>query len=240
LAVFSLLFCYDNFGQLYRSDKELIVNKQTVLEKISEIGLLAVLRGPSPELTVKMVEALIEGGVKGIEITYSTPNAVEVVKNLASLFGDQIVLGMGTLTEPYQAEEAKAAGAQFLVSPVCYEDLAQAMTSSGLAVMIGALTPTEVFQAFRFGSDVVKIFPGSLTGPAYVKALKGPFPNIPIMPTGGVSATNVGEWFAAGVFGVGAGSELCPPNLAKEGRFSEISAKAHQFVEAVNAGRVKK
>jgi 2-dehydro-3-deoxyphosphogluconate aldolase / (4S)-4-hydroxy-2-oxoglutarate aldolase len=216
------------------------VNKQTVLEKISEIGLLAVIRGPSPELTVKMVEALIEGGVRGIEITYSTPNAVEVVKKLDSLFGELIVLGMGTLTEPYQAEEAKSAGAQFLVSPMCYAELAQAMTASSLAVMIGALTPTEVFQAFRLGSDVVKLFPGSLTGPAYVKALKGPFPNIPIMPTGGVSAVNVGEWFAAGVFGVGAGSELCPPNLAKEGRFTEISAKAHQFVEAVNAARVKK
>jgi 2-dehydro-3-deoxyphosphogluconate aldolase/(4S)-4-hydroxy-2-oxoglutarate aldolase len=100
--------------------------------------------------------------------------------------------------------------------------------------MIGALTPTEVYQAYKLGSDVVKIFPGSLVGPAYVKALKGPFPFILIMPTGGVSATNVGEWFTAGVFGVGAGSELCPPNLAKEGRFAEITQRARGFVGAVN------
>jgi 2-dehydro-3-deoxyphosphogluconate aldolase/(4S)-4-hydroxy-2-oxoglutarate aldolase len=103
--------------------------------------------------------------------------------------------------------------------------------------MAGALTPTEVLLAYRLGSDVVKIFPGSLVGPSYVKALHGPFPNIPLMPTGGVSAANVGEWFAAGVVAVGAGSELCPPALAKAGRFEEISQKAAEFIQAVNRAR---
>jgi 2-dehydro-3-deoxyphosphogluconate aldolase/(4S)-4-hydroxy-2-oxoglutarate aldolase len=186
-----------------------------------------------------MVQALIAGGVTGIEITYSTPNAEEVVQLLDKSFGEQIVLGMGTLTEPKQAASAKAAGAKFLVSPITEQSLAQAMIGTGLAVMIGALTPSEVFQAYTLGSDVVKIFPGSLTGPGYIKALKGPFPYIRMMPTGGVSAENVGEWFAAGVFGVGAGSELCPPSLAKEGRFDEISLKAKDFLAAVNAARAK-
>jgi len=213
------------------------MDKQAVLKKLQELGLVAVLRGPSPELTVKMVEALIAGGVLGIEITYSTPNAEEVVKTLDRTFGDKIVLGMGTLTEPAQAEAAVGAGAQFLVSPVCEVELARAMTATGKAVMIGALTPSEVLQAHRLGSDVVKIFPGSLTGPAYIKALKGPFPFIAMMPTGGVSAANVADWFAAGVFGVGAGSELCPPSLAKEGKFDEITQKARDFVAAVNAAR---
>jgi 2-dehydro-3-deoxyphosphogluconate aldolase/(4S)-4-hydroxy-2-oxoglutarate aldolase len=113
------------------------------------------------------------------------------------------------------------------------------MVFSGLPVMIGALTPTEVLQAYKLGADVVKIFPGSLAGPAYLKALKGPFPYIPMMPTGGVSVENVGDWFAVGVFGVGAGSELCPPNLAKEGRFEEITRKAEEFVRVVNAARSK-
>jgi 2-dehydro-3-deoxyphosphogluconate aldolase/(4S)-4-hydroxy-2-oxoglutarate aldolase len=99
--------------------------------------------------------------------------------------------------------------------------------------MAGALTPTEVFLAHRLGTDVVKLFPGSLTGPGYVRALKGPFPNIPLMPTGGVSAANVAEWFAAGVIAVGAGSELCPPQLAKEGRFDEITRLASEFVSVV-------
>ena len=209
------------------------MGKQETLQQLKENGLVAVIRGPSPELTVKMVEALVAGGVYGIEITYSTPNAAEVVRLLSQTFGEKIVLGMGTLTVPAQVDEALAAGARFLVSPMCEPVLGKAMVASGVPVMIGALTPTEIFTAYQIGSDVVKLFPGSLTGPSYVKALKGPFPYIPIMPTGGVSAANVGEWFAAGVFGVGAGSELCPPNLAKEGRFEEISQKAAGFVQAV-------
>jgi 2-dehydro-3-deoxyphosphogluconate aldolase/(4S)-4-hydroxy-2-oxoglutarate aldolase len=112
------------------------------------------------------------------------------------------------------------------------------MAESGLLSMAGALTPTEVLQAYTMGSDVVKIFPGSLGGPAYIKALKGPFPYIPMMPTGGVSAANVADWFSAGVVAVGAGSELCPPQLAKEGKFAEISTRAAEFVQIVKSARV--
>lgn len=211
------------------------MNKTEVLEKVKELGLLAVIRGPSPELTVKMVEALVQGGVKGIEITYSTPNAEDVVKALAGKFDNTILLGMGTLTKPEQAISAKNAGAMFLVSPVCEDSLVKAMIDSGLLTMAGALTPTEVFRAYNLGVDVVKIFPGSLGGPSYVKALKGPFPYIPMMPTGGVNAANAADWFAAGVVAVGAGSESCPPQLAKEGRFSEISQNAADFVKTIQA-----
>ena len=213
------------------------MNKADVLEKVKELGLLAVIRGPSPELTVKMVEALVAGGVSGIEITYSTPNAEEVVRALYGKFGDSIVLGMGTLTKPEQALSAKAAGANFLVSPVCEPNLVREMISSGLLTMAGALTPTEVLQAYNLGADVIKIFPGSLGGPAYIKALKGPFPYIPMMPTGGVSAGNVAEWFATGVVAVGAGSELCPPQLAKEGKFDEITKRAAEFVQIVKSAK---
>jgi len=215
------------------------MDKKATLTKISELGVLAVIRGPSPELTVKMVEALIAGGVKGIEITYSTPNAAQVVKTLADKFGADILLGMGTLTKVEQAAEAKAAGAQFLVSPHCNPDLAKAMVSSGLAVMVGALTPTEVELAYRLGADVVKIFPGALVGPSYIKALKGPLPEIPMMPTGGGSIDNVADWFAAGVVAVGAGSELCPPQFAKEGRFTEITERARAFCEVLAKVRTK-
>ena len=193
------------------------MNKLEMLEKVKELGLLAVIRGPSPELTVKMVEALVAGGVLGIEITYSTPNAEEVVQTLAKKFGDSIVLGMGTLTKPEQAQSAKNAGAHFLVSPICEPNLVKGMVDSGLLTMAGALTP--------------------LGGPAYIKALKGPFPYIPMMPTGGVNAGNVAEWFATGVVAVGAGSELCPPQLAKDGKFEEISKLAAAFVQVVNTSR---
>lgn len=215
------------------------MDKIATLAKLKELGLVAVIRGPSPDLTVKMVEALVAGGVLGIEITYSTPNAAGVVKLLDQTFGEKIVLGMGTLTSPAQVDEALGVGAKFLVSPVVEPVLGKAMVASGVPCMIGALTPTEIFAAYQLGSDVVKLFPGSLPGPAYVKAIRGPFPYIPIMPTGGVSAANVNEWFAAGVFGVGAGSELCPPNLAKEGRFDEIILKAADFVRAVKEAQKK-
>jgi 2-dehydro-3-deoxyphosphogluconate aldolase/(4S)-4-hydroxy-2-oxoglutarate aldolase len=212
---------------------------QATLDRIRQTGLLAVIRGPSADLTVKMVAALIAGGVSGIEITYSTPNAAEVVAALDREYGDSILLGMGTLLEPRQAAEAQAAGARFLVSPHCDAELAHAMGATGLPYMLGGLTPTEVMRAHRLGSSIVKLFPGALGGPAYLKALRGPFPHIPIMPTGGVSADNVAEWLAAGAFAVGAGSELCPPAWAKEGRFDAITERARAFVDAVRAAQDK-
>ncbi len=216
------------------------MDKQAILQRVKSLGLLAVIRGPSEALTLKMVDALVAGGVKGIEITYSTPNAPAVLRALADKYGEEILLGMGTLTEPRQAEEAKLSGAQFLVSPICEPELVKAMVASGLSVMAGALTPTEVVQAHRLGADVVKVFPGSLGGPDYMKALRGPFPYILMMPTGGVNMHNIGEWFAAGAVAVGAGSELCPRNLAEAGEFDKIAENARQFNEAVIKARAKK
>jgi 2-dehydro-3-deoxyphosphogluconate aldolase/(4S)-4-hydroxy-2-oxoglutarate aldolase len=214
-----------------------MMDKEKTLQKIEEIGVLAVLRGPSPDLTIKMVAALIEGGVTGIEITYSTPNAAGVVRSLDQEFGSEILLGMGTLIVPGQVEEAVEAGAKFLVSPHTEESLASTMAGCGLPIMMGALTPSEVMQARAYGSDVVKVFPGSLGGPAYMKALKGPFPDIPMMPTGGVNEKNLGDWFSAGAFAVGAGSNLCPKELALAGEFGKITAIARSFIAAVQAAR---
>jgi len=214
--------------------------KEETIQKIKSLGLLAVIRGPSVKVTLSMVDALVAGGVTGIEVTYSTPQAEDVVKSLADLYGDEIVLGMGTLTRPEQAEASRQAGASFLVSPICQVELVKAMVDTGLAVMTGALTPSEVFQAYELGSDIVKIFPGSLTGPSYIKALRGPFPNIPMMPTGGVSLENIGDWFAAGAVAVGAGSELCPKKLVEAGEFNKISENARRFVEAIDKARKPK
>ena len=214
-----------------------MAEKENTLKKIHDLGILAVIRGPSQELTLKMVEALVKGGVTGIEITFTTPDALDVVSALEREFGSNITLGMGTLTVPEQAAAAKEAGSKFLVSPHYQENLANAMTATGLPVMMGALTPTEVMQAFSSGSDVVKIFPGSLGGPAYMKSLKGPFPDIPMMPTGGVSDENLKDWFDAGAFAVGAGSKLCPKSLAEAGDFNQITAIAKRYVAAVLAAR---
>lgn len=212
-------------------------DKQATLGRIGELGVLAVLRGPSPDLTLEAVAALVEAGLFGIEITYSTPNAIEVVRALAKRFGDEIVLGMGTLTQEEQAAAAHEAGARFIVSPHCDELLADAMLETGLAVMIGAFTPSEIVRAHRLGSDVVKLFPGSQAGPSYLRALRGPYPDIPLMPTGGVNAENVADWFAAGAYAVGAGGALCPRTWIEEQRFGQITERASAFVEAVQRAR---
>ncbi len=213
------------------------LQKQETLQRIEALGLLAVIRGPQPALTMRMVEALVAGGVRGIEITFSTPDAAAVVRDLDRQFGEEIVLGMGTLLCPEDAAAAQDAGARFIVSPMIDDALAAAMMHTGLPMMIGALTPTEVVRAHRLGSDVVKLFPGSAGGPSYLKALRGPLPHIPLMPTGGVSRDNVGQWFAAGAFALGAGSNLCPKELALAGRFAEIEAIARDYVAAVEAAR---
>ena len=213
------------------------MDKAETLQQLKELGVIAVIRGPSPEKTVEMVAALVAGGVRAIEITYSTPQAAEVVRRLNEQYGDEILLGMGTLTHPEQAAEAAGAGAHYLVSPTIDDVLAEAMIGTRRAVMLGAFTPTEIVHAHRLGSDVVKLFPGSLGGPAYLRAIRGPFPDIPIMPTGGVEAGNVAEWFAAGAFAVGAGSNLCPRQLVQDGSWAKITALAHEFVAAVAAAR---
>jgi 2-dehydro-3-deoxyphosphogluconate aldolase/(4S)-4-hydroxy-2-oxoglutarate aldolase len=213
------------------------MNKEEILKKVHELGLLAVIRGPSPELTLMMVDALVAGGVYGIEITYSTPDAASVVKALDDKFGEKILLGMGTLTKPEQVTEALEGGARYLVSPHCEERLAEAMVATDLPIMMGAFTPSEVVKSYHLGSSIVKIFPGSLGGPKYMKALRGPLPNIPMMPTGGVSAENLADWFAAGAVAVGAGSALCPGTWAKEGRFADITKRASNFVKAIEVAR---
>lgn len=213
------------------------MDKKLVFEKVKELGLLAVLRGPSEEKTVKAVDALVAGGVKGIEITYSTPNAPAVVNTLVKKYGDDILVGMGTLTEPEHIQMAVENGAKFIVSPMFDPALTKKFVSSGLFSMVGCFTPSEVFQAYKMGADVIKIFPGRLAGPKYIKDLKGPLPHIPVMPTGGVDKDNVAEWFKVGVVAVGAGSSLCPKEMVLNEEFSKITEIAKAFVEEVNSCR---
>ena len=206
------------------------------LQPVGRAGVIAVLRAPSSEAALAAAEALIAGGVMAIEVTYSTPNAAPTIARIAQEFPDAIV-GAGTLTREPQVNEAAAAGAAFLVSPGTAPEIVRAMVDTGLPTMSGALTPTEVMAAIDLGVAGVKIFPGSLTGPGYLKSLRGPFPDVPLMPTGGVSADNLGEWLAAGAFAVGAGSELCSANDMAEQNWQLITDKAARFSEALAAAR---
>ena len=194
--------------------------------------ILAVVRAPSAESAIRATEALVAGGITGIEITYSTPEAPRVIRELAARYGEQIYLGAGTVTTPEEAAKAAEAGARFLVSPGTRRELTVTMKATGLLVMTGALTPSEVMAAIEYGVDVVKIFPASLGGPAYLKSLRGPFPNVALMPTGGVTPENIGDWFAAGAVAVGAGGDLVSgADLAAE-RYDEVERKARLFRSA--------
>lgn len=199
------------------------------LETLKSTRVLAVLRAPSAESAIRTADALVDGGVTGLEITYTTPDAPAVIRALNEKYGDRIYLGAGTVTTAREAERAADAGARFLVSPGTRESLTAAMKATGLVVMTGALTPTEVLAAVEYGSDVVKIFPASLGGPAYLRALRGPFPGVPLMPTGGVTPENIDDWFDAGAIAVGAGGDLCPAAALAEEDWAEITRRAELF-----------
>jgi 2-dehydro-3-deoxyphosphogluconate aldolase/(4S)-4-hydroxy-2-oxoglutarate aldolase len=202
----------------------------TTLTVLQTTRVLAVLRAPSADSAVRAADALVAGGITGLEITYSTPDAPGVIRTLADRYGDVIYLGAGTVTTPDQARRAADAGAAFLVSPGTRPDLTAAMKATGLVVMTGALTPSEVMAATEYEVDVVKIFPASLGGPGYLRSLRGPFPDVPLMPTGGVTPDNIDDWFAAGAIAVGAGSDLVSAADLAADRYDEVERKARLFM----------
>ncbi|WP_435747808.1 bifunctional 4-hydroxy-2-oxoglutarate aldolase/2-dehydro-3-deoxy-phosphogluconate aldolase [Microbacterium sp. PMB16] len=207
------------------------------LARARATGILAVLRAPSPEVALEASEAIIRGGVTGVEVTFSTPDAPAVIRELIARHGDTAYIGAGTVTTPAQATLAADAGAEFLVSPGTLPDLTRAMLDTGRVVMTGAMTPTEVMTALGLGVDVVKIFPASLGGPSYLGALRGPFPDAPLMPTGGVNPDNLAAWFAAGAVAVGAGGDLANGASIAASDWADIEQRAVRFAAALDATR---
>ena len=208
-----------------------------LLPSIADAGIIATLRAPNADAAYGAVDALVTGGITAIEVTYTTPGAGAVIAGLAERFGDAIILGAGTLTTVEQVEESAASGAVFFVSPGLDDDVFEAIVATGGLSMIGGFTATEVQRLAKLGADVVKFFPGSLGGPAALKAIRGPFPSLTYIPTGGVNATNLGDWFAAGAVAVGAGSDLIPAAALVDGDFAKIEALARSFVDALAAAR---
>jgi 2-dehydro-3-deoxyphosphogluconate aldolase / (4S)-4-hydroxy-2-oxoglutarate aldolase len=213
------------------------VYKQAILKRIADLGLLAVLRAPDRAGARRAVDALVEAGVLGIEITYSTPDAASVIADVKQSYADEVLVGAGTLITQAQVAEAAEAGASYLVSPGLDDEVVASMQTTSLPAMAGVLTPTEVMRGVRLGLDVMKLFPGSLGGPSYLRSLRGPFPDVPFMPTGGVSADNVGDWLAAGAVAVGAGSELASAGDISSGDFASIREKGRRFLAAIREAR---
>lgn len=210
------------------------MEKYRIYETIEKLGVVAVIRGDSLDTAVKTVDACYKGGIKIIEVTFTVPGADLLIKSLTEKYkGSDMVIGAGTVLDPETARIAILAGAKFVVSPSLNIETVKTCNRYGIPVMTGVMTPTEAQTAMEYGVDVLKLFPGDIAKPAGLKALKGPFPHANIMPTGGVSAENVEEWFKAGAFAVGAGSFLTKD--AKTGDYDKVTAVCKAFVDKVQS-----
>ena len=212
--------------------------REDTLARIERGTLVPVVRAASAELAIAAVEAILEGGISTFEITLTVPGAVQVIEGLVKRFGDRALIGAGTVLTAEQAAACIDAGAQFVVSPGFDAATVELVLSKGIPCMPGALTPTEVITAWKAGVDMVKIFPCSAMGGAkYLKALKGPLPQVKMLPTGGVNAATAHEYLAAGAAALGIGSELVDASALASGKLDVITARAKELVDAVAAAR---
>lgn len=216
------------------------MKKQIILSSIVDIGIVPVVRTTSAESAIRAIEAIYEGGIRAAEITMTVPGALRALEKVADQFGDRIVLGAGTVLDPETARACMLAGAEFFVTPSLNVKTIEMARRYSKAIMPGALTPTEVLTAWEAGADVVKVFPcGNVGGPKYIKALKGPFPQIEMCPTGGVNLETAGEFLKAGACAVAVGGELVDAKLIKEGRYDQIQERARQYLEVVGKARAE-
>ena len=216
------------------------MNKQKARDRIAEIGVVPVVRASSSREALIAAEAVCQGGIPIVEITMTVPGAVEVIRELSKSSGAEVLIGAGTVLDPDTARRCLDAGAQFLVSPGLNLPTVELAVREKMLVMAGALTPTEVITAWNAGSDFVKIFPcGQVGGAKYIKALKGPLPQIPLVPTGGVNLNTAAEFIEAGAAALGIGGELVQADALKSGKSQIITENARKFVEIVKQTRAR-
>lgn len=213
------------------------MNKEEVIKKITDCGLVAVVRADSVDQALKIAAACVEGGIAGIELTFTVPGAIDAINELSEIYGKsgEIVIGAGTVLDAETARAAILAGADYIVSPSLNVETVKLCNRYQIAVMPGAMTIKEVIEIMEAGADIVKIFPGELFGPAIIKAVKGPLPRVRMLPTGGVSLENVSAWIKAGAVAVGVGGNLTAG--AKTGDYASITSIARQFIEKIKAAR---
>jgi len=207
------------------------VTSQQILSFITEIGIVPVVRTTSAESAIKAIEAIYRGGVRSAEITMTVPGALKALEKISDQFGDKIMLGAGTVLDPETARACMLAGAQFFVTPSINLATIEIAKRYSKIICAGALTPTEVVTAWQAGADVVKIFPANAVGgPKYIKALKGPLPQIEMIPTGGVNLETAGEFLKAGACAVAVGGELVDAKLIRENRYDRIEELAREYL----------
>lgn len=212
-----------------------MLNKIKVLNRVVETGVVAVIRGLDVEEAIKIASSSVEGGIDILEITFTVPKANIVIERLVNMYGDKAVVGAGTVLDSETARIAILSGAQFIVGPNFDLEVAKLCNRYGIPYMAGCMTINEIIKAMEAGTDVIKLFPGSVYGPSMIKDIKAPLPQVTIMPTGGVSLENVHEWIGNGCIAVGVGGALTAP--AKTGDYKKISEIAKQFVDKVKEAR---
>ena len=214
------------------------MSKQKTLASIREIGIVPIVRAASPEAALQAAEAIYRGGIRAVEVTMTVPGAIHVLEKVADQYGDRLTLGAGTVLDPETARACMLAGAEFFVTPALKLSTIEICHRYSKVIMPGALTPTEVQTAWEAGADFVKIFPcGNLGGPRYIKALKAPFPQIEMVPTGGVNLENAAEFLRAGAAAIAVGAEMVNLQALADGRLDIIEQTARQFLAAVAEAR---
>jgi len=214
------------------------MNKAEVIKQIKDVGLIPVVRATSADEAMRAIDAIREGGVSVLEITMTVPGAVGVIEQLTKKYGSDVLVGAGTVLDAETARACMLSGAQFIVSPALNMETIECCRRYGVAVMPGALTPTEVVQAWTAGADLVKVFPaGALGGASYLKALKAPLPHIELVPTGGVSLKTAADFIKAGASALGVGADLVDLKAIRDGQASVITERAKQFVQIVREAR---
>ncbi|MEX2286218.1 MAG: bifunctional 4-hydroxy-2-oxoglutarate aldolase/2-dehydro-3-deoxy-phosphogluconate aldolase [Planctomycetaceae bacterium] len=215
------------------------MGRPTDLERVTSSGLVAIIRAPSGEQLAAVARALYEGGIDVIEVTFTVPRALEILAEVRRDLGDKILLGAGTVLDTETARAAFLAGAEFIVSPTLNLDVIRLCKRYGKLVMPGVFTPTEVLTAWEAGADIVKIFPADVVGPAYLRALRGPLPQIRLMPTGGVNLQTLRDFVKAGACAVGLGSSLVESEAVRKGDMARIRDLAGQYVALMKAVRAE-
>ncbi len=214
------------------------MSKAAVIQTIRDIGIIPVVRAQSAAEAMKAIDAIREGGISILEITMTVPGAVGVIEEVSKRYGDEAVVGAGTVLDGETARACILAGARFVVSPSLNLETIEVCRRYGIAVMPGALTPTEVVQAWSAGADFVKVFPaGAVGGASYIKSLKAPLPQIELVPTGGVSLKTAADFIKAGASALGVGADLVDVKAIREGQSQVITERAREFVRIVEEAR---
>jgi 2-dehydro-3-deoxyphosphogluconate aldolase / (4S)-4-hydroxy-2-oxoglutarate aldolase len=214
------------------------MDKSKVLQTIKDVGLVPVVRASSSKEAMEAIDAIKEGGVPILEITMTVPGAIRVIEEVATRYGKDVTVGAGTVLDADTARMCILAGAQFVVSPSLDLNTIACCRRYNIAIMPGALTPTEVVTAWSAGADCIKIFPaGAMGGASYIKSLKAPLPQIDMIPTGGVSLKTAADFIKAGSFALGVGADLVDTNALREGNAKIITERARQYVEIVKEAR---